>query len=131
MSSARAASGLGEEHEGQQAEHDDAGNAVTLLTAEMALQHGIACHLAGGTHHAHYDHPAGFCIFNDLAIISHYLLQSGRVDRVLHGARLALEAAAVAVDADRATGDHAADARRQQRTGVAGRPVGVDGGSAW
>ncbi len=55
----------------------------SLLTAELALQHGLACHLAGGTHHAHYDYPAGFCIFNDLAIISQYLLQSGRVDRVL------------------------------------------------
>ncbi|HEY0285455.1 MAG TPA: histone deacetylase [Pseudomonas sp.] len=55
----------------------------SLLTAEKALQHGLACHLAGGTHHAHYDYPAGFCIFNDLAVISHYLLQSGRVGRVL------------------------------------------------
>ncbi|MGI3746771.1 MAG: histone deacetylase family protein [Janthinobacterium lividum] len=55
----------------------------SLLTAELALQHGLACHLAGGTHHAHFDYPAGFCIFNDLAIISQYLLQSGRVDRVL------------------------------------------------
>ncbi|MEL6078648.1 hypothetical protein AAGG41_21100, partial [Stenotrophomonas maltophilia] len=27
--------------------------------------------------------PAGFCIFNDLAVISHYLLQSGRVGRLL------------------------------------------------
>ncbi|WP_416427029.1 histone deacetylase [Pseudomonas sp. App30] len=55
----------------------------SLLAAEQALQHGLACHLAGGTHHAHYDHPAGFCIFNDLAIISHALLGSGRVSRVL------------------------------------------------
>jgi len=55
----------------------------SLLAAEQALQHGLACHLAGGTHHAHYDYPAGFCIFNDLAIISLYLLQSGRADRVL------------------------------------------------
>ncbi|MBD8576384.1 histone deacetylase [Pseudomonas syringae] len=55
----------------------------SLLTAEHALQHGLACHLAGGTHHAHYDYPAGFCIFNDLAIISQYLLGSGRVGKVL------------------------------------------------
>ncbi len=44
----------------------------SLLAAEQALEHGLACHLAGGTHHAHYDHPAGFCIFNDLAVISRY-----------------------------------------------------------
>jgi len=55
----------------------------SLLAAEQALQHGLACHLAGGTHHAHYDYPAGFCIFNDLAVISHYLLAAGRVSRVL------------------------------------------------
>ncbi len=51
----------------------------SLLAAEQALEHGLACHLAGGTHHAHYDYPAGFCIFNDLAVISRYLLASGRV----------------------------------------------------
>lgn len=55
----------------------------SLLTAEKALEHGLACHLAGGTHHAHYDHPAGFCIFNDLAVVSQYLLQSGKAERVL------------------------------------------------
>lgn len=32
----------------------------SLLAAEQALEHGLACHLAGGTHHAHYDYPAGF-----------------------------------------------------------------------
>ncbi|QQE88054.1 histone deacetylase [Azotobacter chroococcum] len=55
----------------------------SLLAAELALEHGLACHLAGGTHHAHYDHPSGFCIFNDLAVIARYLLASGRVGRVL------------------------------------------------
>ncbi|WP_263264768.1 histone deacetylase, partial [Pseudomonas sp. RIT-PI-S] len=55
----------------------------SLLTAELALRHGLACHLAGGTHHAHYDYPAGFCIFNDLAVVSRYLLEAGRVQRVL------------------------------------------------
>lgn len=55
----------------------------SLLAAEQALQHGLACHLAGGTHHAHYDHPAGFCIFNDLAVIARYLLESGQAQRVL------------------------------------------------
>jgi acetoin utilization deacetylase AcuC-like enzyme len=55
----------------------------SLLTAELALQNGLACHLAGGTHHAHYDFPSGFCIFNDLAVIARYLLEAGRVQRVL------------------------------------------------
>ncbi|MBA1271803.1 histone deacetylase family protein [Stutzerimonas azotifigens] len=55
----------------------------SLLAADRALEHGLACHLAGGTHHAHRDHASGFCIFNDLAIIALSLLKSGRVGRVL------------------------------------------------
>ena len=39
----------------------------TLLASKLALQTGIACHAAGGTHHAHWDFGAGFCVFNDLA----------------------------------------------------------------
>ncbi len=37
----------------------------SLLAAEQALEHGLACHLAGGTHHAHYDYPAGFGLYAD------------------------------------------------------------------
>lgn len=55
----------------------------SLLTAELALKHGLACHLAGGTHHAHHDFASGFCIFNDLAIMARSLLASGRVQRIL------------------------------------------------
>lgn len=55
----------------------------SLLAADLALEHGLACHLAGGTHHAHRDHASGFCIFNDLAVIALSLLESGRVGRVL------------------------------------------------
>ena len=55
----------------------------TLLTANLALQHGIACHLAGGTHHAHHDFASGYCIMNDLAIASLALLRQGKVNRVL------------------------------------------------
>lgn len=55
----------------------------TVLTAQLALQHGIACHLAGGTHHAHFDHAAGFCILNDLAIAANVLLRQGGIQRLL------------------------------------------------
>lgn len=55
----------------------------TLLTANLALKHGIACHLAGGTHHAHHDFASGYCIMNDLAIASLALLRQGKVKRVL------------------------------------------------
>ena len=55
----------------------------TLLTAQLALKQGLACHLAGGTHHAHYDFGSGFCIFNDLAFAAKQLLASGAVERLL------------------------------------------------
>ncbi|PXX91635.1 histone deacetylase [Marinobacter vulgaris] len=55
----------------------------TVLTAQLALQHGVACHLAGGTHHAHFDYAAGFCILNDLAIAANVLLRQGGIKRVL------------------------------------------------
>ncbi|OUS39730.1 histone deacetylase ['Osedax' symbiont bacterium Rs2_46_30_T18] len=55
----------------------------TLLTCHLALKHGIACHLAGGTHHAHYDYASGFCILNDLAIAASSLLTQGSASSIL------------------------------------------------
>ncbi|MCL4156683.1 UNVERIFIED_CONTAM: hypothetical protein GTU68_061316, partial [Idotea baltica] len=55
----------------------------TLLTCLLALQHGLACHLAGGTHHAHRDFASGYCIFNDMAVAALCLLQQKKVQRVL------------------------------------------------
>ncbi|HSM40859.1 MAG TPA: histone deacetylase [Afifellaceae bacterium] len=40
----------------------------TLLTARLALEQGIACNTAGGSHHARRSHGAGFCVFNDVAV---------------------------------------------------------------
>ncbi|GGY56208.1 histone deacetylase [Bacterioplanes sanyensis] len=55
----------------------------TLLTARLALEHGMASHLAGGTHHAHWDFGSGFCLINDLAYSAQTLLDEGEVKRVL------------------------------------------------
>ncbi|QUX92451.1 histone deacetylase [Marinomonas sp. A3A] len=55
----------------------------TILTSELAFQHGLACHLAGGTHHAHPSHGSGFCIFNDLAVAALAMIESGRVKKIL------------------------------------------------
>lgn len=55
----------------------------TLLTCLLALQNGLACHLAGGTHHAHRDFASGYCIFNDMAIAALCLLDQKKVERVL------------------------------------------------
>jgi len=38
----------------------------TILTAQLALEYGLACNTAGGTHHAFPDHGSGFCLLNDL-----------------------------------------------------------------
>ncbi len=55
----------------------------SVLTARLALQHGLACNTAGGTHHAFPDYGSGFCIFNDLAIAARVLQQEGLAQRIL------------------------------------------------
>ena len=55
----------------------------TLLAARQALLHGLACHAAGGTHHAHFAHGAGYCVFNDLAYTAVRLLEEGAARTVL------------------------------------------------
>ncbi len=45
----------------------------SVLTARLALTHGLACNTAGGTHHAFPSYGSGFCIFNDLAIAARVL----------------------------------------------------------
>ena len=55
----------------------------TLLAAQLALQTGVACHAAGGTHHAHWDFGAGFCVFNDLAYAARALIAMKLAKRIL------------------------------------------------
>lgn len=55
----------------------------TILTAKLALQRGIACNTAGGTHHAFPDYGAGFCIFNDLAIAARVLQTQQLAQKIL------------------------------------------------
>ncbi|NML05177.1 histone deacetylase [Sphingomonas sp. G-3-2-10] len=55
----------------------------TWLAALLALEHGYAANTAGGSHHALADTGAGFCIFNDLAIVAVRLVEEGRASRVL------------------------------------------------
>jgi acetoin utilization deacetylase AcuC-like enzyme len=60
-----------------------AATAGTVLTARLALEHGLACNTAGGSHHAFADHGSGFCVFNDVAVASRVLLAEGAVARIL------------------------------------------------
>ncbi|MBL1173854.1 histone deacetylase family protein [Pantanalinema sp. GBBB05] len=55
----------------------------TILAAKLALQCGLACNTAGGTHHAFPSYGSGFCIFNDLAIAARLLCHLGVVQKVL------------------------------------------------
>jgi len=55
----------------------------SIKTCELAREFGLASHLAGGTHHAHYDRGSGFCIYNDLAVSARYLVSQGLASRVL------------------------------------------------
>ncbi|KTF15995.1 histone deacetylase [Pseudoalteromonas sp. H105] len=55
----------------------------TLETARLALKHGIACHLAGGTHHAHTDFGSGFCMVNDLAFTAQTLIHNREATNIL------------------------------------------------
>ena len=54
----------------------------SVLTAKLALTHGLACNTAGGTHHAFPSYGSGFCIFNDLAIAAR-VLQSLKLAKTL------------------------------------------------
>ena len=55
----------------------------TLKSALYALENRCALNIAGGTHHAFKDHGEAFCLFNDIAVASNYLLNNGLVSKVL------------------------------------------------
>lgn len=47
--------------------------AGTVLTSQLAYHYGIACNVAGGTHHAGPTGGAGYTILNDLAVAGNFL----------------------------------------------------------
>ena len=55
----------------------------TVLATKLALNYGIACNTAGGSHHATSNEGAGFCIFNDVAVAAKYLTTRGLANRIL------------------------------------------------
>ncbi len=55
----------------------------TIQTCQLALKHGLACHLAGGTHHAFADQGQGFCVFNDIAVAVKTALHKQWASRIL------------------------------------------------
>ncbi len=57
--------------------------AGTVLAARLALEHGLACNTAGGSHHAFAGAGTGFCVFNDVAVAARLLLAEGLIGRAL------------------------------------------------
>lgn len=71
--------------------------AGTLLAGWLALEHGLACNGAGGSHHAATGHGAGYCVLNDVAVAVRNLQAQGAVAR------------AMVIDADVHQGDGTAE----------------------
>ena len=59
------------------------GGAVGALEALLEEGHKVAANMAGGTHHAHHDFGAGYCIFNDIAICAKQAQNRFKCKRVL------------------------------------------------
>jgi acetoin utilization deacetylase AcuC-like enzyme len=57
--------------------------AGTVRSAENALEIGIGANLSGGTHHAYAGHGEGFCLLNDIAIATQYLLDQKSIKKIL------------------------------------------------
>ena len=53
-----------------------------MNAALEALRSGVSGNLSGGTHHALADQGNGYCVFNDLAVTSLYLLKHTKIQRI-------------------------------------------------
>jgi acetoin utilization deacetylase AcuC-like enzyme len=54
--------------------------AGTVLAAQLALRYGLASNVAGGTHHAQRNQGRGFCILNDLAVVTRLMTWTDEID---------------------------------------------------
>ena len=55
----------------------------TVLASKLAINYGVACNTAGGSHHATFNEGGGFCVFNDVAVAVRYLQKKGYARRIL------------------------------------------------
>ena len=55
----------------------------TVLASKLAINFGLACNTAGGSHHANFDCGAGYCVFNDVAVAAKYLINRGLAGKIL------------------------------------------------
>ncbi len=55
----------------------------TIDCCKYAFEYGVAMNIAGGTHHSFKDRGEGFCLLNDFAIASNYLLKNKLAEQIL------------------------------------------------
>ena len=55
----------------------------TIDCCHYAFENGVSLNVAGGTHHAFADHGEGFCLLNDFAVASNYLLNNKLAQQIL------------------------------------------------
>ena len=55
----------------------------TIDCCHYAMEDGVALNVAGGTHHAFRDRGEGFCLLNDMAVASNYLLKNNLAKQIL------------------------------------------------
>ena len=55
----------------------------TINCCLAAIESGIGINVAGGTHHAFRDRGEGFCLLNDFAVASHFLLKEKKAEKIL------------------------------------------------
>ena len=55
----------------------------TVLASKLAINYGLACNTAGGSHHANFEGGAGYCVFNDVAVAAQYLIDRSLAGRIL------------------------------------------------
>ncbi|MFT5753151.1 MAG: acetoin utilization deacetylase AcuC-like enzyme [Flavobacterium sp.] len=55
----------------------------TIIGAQKSFESKVSFNIAGGTHHAYSDHGEAFCMLNDQAIASQFLLDNKLVKKIL------------------------------------------------
>ena len=55
----------------------------TIDCCHYVMENGVALNIAGGTHHAFANHGEGFCMLNDMATASNYLLKKNLAKQIL------------------------------------------------
>ena len=55
----------------------------TIKGVKYSIKNGISMNIAGGTHHAFYDRGEAFCMLNDQAIATNYIIQEGLFKKIL------------------------------------------------